>query len=68
MNIQINRMVNVHTRAKCVSQCLYNLAMFTSNFPDSAGRMHGGNVHREVVKHEAEGESIQWDLKLDQQL
>ena len=54
--------------AKCGSQCLYNLANFASNFPDSAGRMHGGNVHREVVKHEAEGECIQWDLKLDQQL
>ena len=54
--------------AKCVCGCLYNLAIFASNFPDSAGRMHGRNVHREVVQHKAEGKRIQWDLKLDQQL
>ncbi len=30
--------------------------------------MHGRDVHREVVEHEAEGECIQWDLKLDQEL
>ena len=65
MNMQMNRMVNAHTRGK---MCLYNHASFASNFPDSPGRMHGRNVHREVVEHEAEGERIQWDLKLDQQL
>ena len=44
--------------ADIVHQCIVVLGQKVSSLAQDA--------HREIVQHEAERESIQWDLKLDQ--